>query len=147
MGSHLRPSHKVQWDRGRRVWERRARNPICLWRSPSASFLSFSIHTLLSSSSVSWQFSCPSLSWCQAHAHCLRHGCSGPCCLGSGVPASRSWCPWLPRVATALALVLCSPLQNLTFLLWKIITVRKPRLEPRYRRQEQYEYHLWTGDK
>lgn len=145
MGSHLHPSHKVQWDRGRRVWEKRARNPICLWRSPSASFPSFPIHTLLSSSSVSWQFSCPSLSWCQAHAHCLRHSCSGPCCLGSGVPASPGrgahGCPGWLQHSPLCSVLLCR------IWLWKIITVRKPRLELSYRWQEQYEYHLWTGDK
>lgn len=111
MGSHLHPSHKVQWDRGRRVWEKRARNPICLWRSPSASFPSFPIHTLLSSSSVSWQFSCPSLSWCQAHAHCLQHSCSGPCCLGSGVPASPGrgahGCPGWLQHSPLCSVLLC----------------------------------------
>lgn len=147
MGSHLHPSHKVQWGRRRRVWERRARNPVCLWRCPSASFPSFPIHTVLSSSSVSWHISCPSPSWCQAHAHCLRHSCSELCCVGSGVPASPGRGAHAARGGCSTRPWQCSPLQNLTFLLGKIITVKKPRMKPSYQWWEQCEYHLWTGDK
>lgn len=74
----------------------RARNPICLWRSLSAFFPSFPIHTVLSRSSVRWHISCPSLSWSHRHValgcQCLQsmepvaaqRGCSThPCALFS----------------------------------------------------------------
>lgn len=91
-------SHKAEWGR-RRVWKRRSKNPLS-----GRSVLVLHVQSLTSGHAVRLLICPPVLV---------------PWLWGASVGSPR-----LQTVTTALALVLSSPFQNTTFLIWKLITVK-----------------------